>query len=57
MKKHFICKNTLGGSFCNKCLCWSSEPDGLEDEECFATKKEADENRKLVKNNVGKKLC
>lgn len=50
-KKHYIIKNRLGGSFCNKCLNWSSAPDGLEGEECKATKEEATENRKLVSNN------
>ena len=54
MSKHFTNKNTLGGSFCNKCLEWSSEPDGLDGEECFATKEEADKNRRLLKYNSGK---
>ena len=49
--KHYIIKNSLGGSFCNKCLNWSSTIDGLEGEECKATKEETKENRKLVSNN------
>lgn len=43
---HYPIKNTLGGSFCKKCLNWSSLPDGLKGYECFATKKEVKENKK-----------
>lgn len=39
----------MGGSFCNKCLNWSNMPDGLECEECHATKEEATENRKRAR--------
>lgn len=48
-KTYFIIKNTMGGSICNKCLNWSNMPDGLEGEECLATKEEETENRKRVK--------
>jgi hypothetical protein len=38
--KHYTVKNTLGGSFCEKCFNWSNMPDGLEGEECLATKED-----------------
>jgi len=46
-KKHYPVKNTLGGSFCKKCLNWSNLPDGLKGEECLATKEEIKQNKKL----------
>ncbi len=42
---HYTVKNTMGGSFCKKCLNWSSLPDGLKGYECFATKEEIKENK------------
>ena len=47
MKPHYPVKNTLGGSFCKKCLEWSSAPDGLRGYECKATKEEIKANKKL----------
>lgn len=47
--KHYTAKNTLGGSFCTKCLNWSNMPDGLKDDICEATKEEIKSNRKLLK--------
>lgn len=52
MKKrhvHYPAKNTLGGSFCTKCLNWSNMPDGLRGYKCLATKEEIKANRKLLK--------
>lgn len=46
--KHYSVKNTLGGSFCKKCLTWSSLPDGLEHEECLATREEIKQNEKAL---------
>jgi len=46
--KHYTIKNTMGGSFCKKCLDWSSTPDGLKDYECLATRKEFKENKRLL---------
>jgi hypothetical protein len=47
--KHYTVKNTMGGCFCKKCLEWSNMPDGLKGRECFATRKEARANAKLLK--------
>lgn len=49
MKPHYPVKNTLGGSFCKKCLEWSSLPDGLKWYECKATKEDIKRNRQILK--------
>ena len=48
--KHYPIKNTLGGSFCKKCLNWSNMPDGLKDGECEATKEEIKKNKNYLTN-------
>ena len=52
-RTHYTVKNAIGGSFCKRCMNWSSEAHGLRGEVCEATKKEAKEN---MKNYRKKKL-
>lgn len=55
-KKHWTVKNSMGGCFCVKCHSWSNVPDGLKGDVCLATRKEAKENRKQLKNKIPHKI-
>lgn len=53
--RHYTIKNNIGGSYCKKCLEWSSMPDGLKDGVCKATRKEAKKNINLIKDKLNTK--
>lgn len=54
--KHYIIKRKgfMVSSFCKKCLCWSSDLDGLEGDICEATKQQIKENRKIYYQSIQK---